>query len=451
MGTYLRITFLGLMLWPIFCVGQTDFLNQFKGTVISELLSFDSVAVSWNIPGNTQIEMNDGLNNLYEQKFHLAIQNFTNVSNSDSSIWVASYYRGVAFKAEGQTSLAIADFQKVVKQNPNFIEGLLELGKAFQLQANFESAQKSFLRAMQLAPLSIRPIYCLAVLYMQKGMFPESISLFSKSLEIDPNFAPSKIKLSILDIQLGRSKEIALTRLNEVIDKAPANKEAIFCRMLINQIYNQAASMNDLNLLIALVPLDNNLKIMRGLMLIQQEKYSDAFADLQKVLQATTIDQDVFRGHQSALDQTIDIQSAGYHLLANIYGLDEVSQERIKKAYCLLLINKYKDAILEIKAVKKHNSYAFCLFLIGIAEEHMGDHQSAMNSYQAAAKLDSDIWDIHKKIAIYQSNLRNWKEAEIEFSKAISINKNIMSLYKLRGVSRFLVQEYQGASEDFTY
>ncbi len=444
------ITWILFLCFSNTCHGQSNFDQYNTMNIVSDLVSFAPVSMTWKLPAQVQVEMNDGLNNLHEEKFEVAIQNFTNVLKSDSSIWTARYYRGVAQKRIGKFTRAIFDLEKVATSNPTFMEGLIELGKAYHLNGDVSQAQKLFIKAKGLAKSSPVPSYQLGVLMMANQNGIEAKKSFEESLAIDSTFTPSKVYLAVLYQQEGQSTKIATTYLSEVIKKDPQNRQALMYRMLINLKENPDTSLQDLNQLIFLMPTDYGLRITRGLILIKQEKYTDAFTDVQKALQATTINQDIFRGHQSKFDQTIDMQSAGYHILSNIYGMDEQSQQRIKKAYCLLLIEKFDEAIAEIRQVKSYKSHAFCLFLVGVAAEYLGDHQLALTSYNSASKLDSDIWDVHKKIAIYESSIQNWKKAEIEFSTALKINQNLKSLYKLRGVARFINENYKGAEEDFT-
>jgi tetratricopeptide (TPR) repeat protein len=444
------ITCLSFLIIPDTCHGQSDFDQYYTMNIVSDLLSFAPVSMTWKLPAQAQVEMNDGLNNLHEEKFDVAIQNFTNVLKSDSSIWSARYYRGVAQKRIGKFTRAIFDLKKVITYNPKFIEGLIELGKAYQLNGNISQARVLFTKAKELAKTSPIPSYQLGILHMGNRNGIEAKKSFEESLAIDSTFTPSKVYLAVLYQQAGQSTKIATTYLSEVIKKDPQNRQALMYRMLINLKENPDTSLQDLNQLLFLMPTDYGLRITRGTLLIKQEKYAEAFSDLQKALQATTINQDIFRGHQSKFDQTFDMQSAGYHILANIYGMDEQNQQRVKKAYCLMLVEKFAEAIEVIREVKNYKSYAFCLFLVGVSAEYMGDHSLALTSYNSASKLDSDIWDVHKKIAIYESSIQNWKKAESEFSIALKINQDLKSLYKLRGVARFLTENYKGAEQDFT-
>ncbi|MBI1768130.1 MAG: tetratricopeptide repeat protein [Bacteroidetes bacterium] len=305
------------------------------------------------------------------------------------------------------------------------------------------------MKAKAIRSLSPIPLYRLGALSIGVNNGDQARKFFLECLKIEPNFALAKVKLALLDMQIDSKNSIRM--LTEVIEKDPRNKEALFYRYILKQSSDATSALDDLNALIALSPIDYRLRVMRGLMLVKQKDYSLAFSDLKKALQATTINQDVFRGHQSALDQTIDIQAAGYYLIAHMYGLQDADIERIKKAYCLLLVNDYEGAINTVHEVRGYKSNAFCFFLIGIAQEHRGNHQSALSSYQSALKLDPQIWEAHKKVAIYNTSVGKWREAEQEFSAAIALNQDFNSLYKLRGVARFLSEDYQGADQDFTH
>ncbi|MCS6974085.1 MAG: tetratricopeptide repeat protein [Cyclobacteriaceae bacterium] len=59
---------------------------------------YEKIPVTWKRTGQIQMYFNEGLNSLDEERYDLAVENFTRVIELDNNNWQAYYYRGVALK-----------------------------------------------------------------------------------------------------------------------------------------------------------------------------------------------------------------------------------------------------------------------------------------------------------------------------------------------------------------
>jgi tetratricopeptide (TPR) repeat protein len=413
-----------------------------------ELIAYVNVPVTWNQTGNIQLELNDGLNNLSKGSFGAAAANFSNVLKLDSTLSYARYYKGAALKSSGELRASLKEFQVLIDDGSGFFEAFLEQGKVNMLLLNFNEGIRLFGVAKRVDPSSPWPDYFLGIMHMMAGDFKNSVPFFEKSLQLDETCFRAKNKLAFAKSRLNE-ETAALRLLNETLQKHSNNTEALTMRAQLTSSKDPMAAILDLNTVVLSAPKDYYSLILRGLIQTKMKNYAPAFSDFRKVLQDNPINEALFKGHETPLDNAFDLQYAGYHLLANMYGFDEENMELIKASYCLLFVKDFYQAIKTIKEVTGYRNHAFCLLLLGLAYEGFGDHENALKTYERTLKIDDKIWNVHMKIAIYRSSQGNWPEAEREFSKAIDIKRDFASLYKLRGVARFELQRYQDAESDF--
>jgi len=70
-------------------------------------------------------------NNKDEKAFRLAMEHFNRAIAIDPRLFAAYNGRGAAYKFKKQLDLAIADWEKTISINPNFIDAYVNLGITF--------------------------------------------------------------------------------------------------------------------------------------------------------------------------------------------------------------------------------------------------------------------------------------------------------------------------------
>lgn len=413
-----------------------------------ELMTYTEINVHWNQAGEIQKELNDGLNNLHEGKFSVAANNFSRVIELDSSLAYARYYKAIALKSFGQPQAALNELKTLVEEGSGFFEAFIEQSKILILIQKLNESKEILKIAKRVQPSSALPDYLQGIVHLCVSDFSGSLPFFQKSLQIDSGFFQAKNKLAFSMYQLNQQKE-ALKLLNDVIRKQNKNIEALAIRGRIYSSHLPGVAILDLNKVLVLSPGDYSSRVLRGVMHTKLKNYPLAFADFQKVLNENPINEGFFKGEETPLDEAFDLQSIGYELMANMYGLPAEDLEKVKTAYCLLFVREFQEARLIMEAVVKKNSQAFCLLLLGLAYERAGDHGNALKTYEKTINLGDATWVAHKKVAIYKSSQGNWLESEKEFSKAIDLKPDFFSLYKLRGITRYMLSRYVGAESDF--
>ncbi len=424
---------------------QTDMLYDREA-----LRNYEEVQLEWTMTSAIQLHLNDALTNLYDKNFHVAIGALDSVISLDNQLWFAYYYRGVGYKLVGNFEEAGKNFKDAIRIKSDNFQPYLEAGKVEQILGNIESAESYYKKARKIdSSISDKVLYLLGNIDLSRGDIIAAKKKFLECTSINPSFHDAILRLGLIEVLKKGDSKAALAHVNKVLDLDSLHRNALHIRAVISNKDNPQQSIKDLNNLIKLDPTNLLYITQRAIISSEMNDFEKAFLDFQKVLQATPVENKNFRGKQTLIDKRIDIQNAGYYVMSQIYGLPEESASKIKKAYCLFLVNKTHLGIQTLKEIKGYQNSSLCLFLLGLGYEHFAQHEVAMKYYEYALAIDSEIQDAHTKLGIYNTNLSKWKASEINFSEAIRINPRALEVYKLRGVARFYLTDFDGAIKDF--
>ena len=84
---------------------------------------------------------------------------------------------------------AIAQYQKALEINPDYMEAHNNLGNAFARLGRFEEAMAQYRKALEIKPDYVEAHYNLGVTFARLGRIDEAIAQYRKALEIKPDYA----------------------------------------------------------------------------------------------------------------------------------------------------------------------------------------------------------------------------------------------------------------------
>lgn len=416
--------------------------------VATDRSDYLEVPIVWKMEGKIQVDLNEGINNLIEEKPFLAIENFSSVIRQDNKIWQAYYYRGICEKQLRKFNEAKEDLNHVKAAGYARYETTLELGKIAFIQRDDLAAHSYFKKAIKISPERAEAYFQIANRDLETGASKRAISNYKEALEHNSSLHLARINLALL-YWVSEEEQTAIDQLNTVLKSDSLNRHALLLRSAFNHDKHRDQSLADLNNLLRVNPTSVPGLLSRGLIHTESENFDRAFPDFQKLVESLDVDYNRFEGKQTTFDKLIDIQNTGTYVVSRVYGLPEKDATLIKKAYCLFLLNRYDKSISTIDESGLANSEALCLFIKAVAYEHMGKHNEAFRYYDLALKLDNDILDAHKKCGIYEQELKQWKESVKEFTEVIRINPEYYAVYKMRGVSHFWLNNFKQSIADY--
>ena len=417
-------------------------------TSSNRLLEYENITVDWKMDGPTQVQFNEGLNNLFENNPTQAELNFSNVIARDSLLWQAYYYRGICYKQLKKRKEARSDLKRAMKQHGPFFEGFIEMGKVERLERNDAEAQKNFNKGARLPPSRAVVYYLQGNLALDMTQRKEALKDYATCLQKDSLFSDARIHLGLIKSAVDGKLEAALPYLDKVLQYDSLNRHALLFRSMLSTDTRQ--KLADLNKAVQVDPANITVRYLRGLAFTQQGNYDRAFPDFNKVIEGTFASDNNFQGRQTWIDKKIDIQNAGSYTVRRVYGLPDKEAEKIKKAFCLLVLGSDAEALATLEQTKLKNYEPLCLFLRGVACEHMGKHIDALQFYNLALARDNEILDAHKKRGIYEQEMKEWDKSIADFTDVLRLNPETFIAYKWRGVSHYNLGKYEKAIADYT-
>jgi tetratricopeptide (TPR) repeat protein len=103
----------------------------------------------------------------------------------------AYFIKGLCFKENGDTGLAISSFRTCIEQDPDYFHAYMQLGDIFSQQHN-PIAIDYYTNAINVNGSQVEAYYGLAYFYQEHGNPEEAIAVYDDLLKVDPRNAPAK-------------------------------------------------------------------------------------------------------------------------------------------------------------------------------------------------------------------------------------------------------------------
>ena len=423
-----------------------DFM-RFLGDDIHE---YDEVEFTWNMKGNIQVALNEGINALREGEISTSLVHLDSAINMDSSLWMSYYYRGIAWHQQDEVDEAMLDLKRCLNLNGRIAEAHLKLGDIYVQVNKFNEATKSYKHCIELNPTFTKGYYKLGNINSFTGQYSTAEQYYKKALQIDSSFSEAYSALGILKFRMNQGNN-ALIFFNKAITIDSMNALAYFWRGLVHANHSKLdLTLKDWNRAISLNP--NNIFFinMRGYLNFELEDYESAFRDFRRVIMSSPIEESGYRYNKTKMDKLIDFQFAVNYVIRNSYGLPSEAKDAIQKACCFLLTDNAPAAMTPLSYAQKIEKAPSIFFMKAVVFEALGNYDSAIMFYSKALELDNDIFDAHKKRAVYRYETKDWKGAYADLKEMLRIQPNSQSTYRLSGLIKSNLKDYGGAILDVT-
>ncbi|HEV8512748.1 MAG TPA: tetratricopeptide repeat protein, partial [Cyclobacteriaceae bacterium] len=329
---------------------QVDMMKYFNPQSYFESLTsnYQKLEFKWTLPGNLQVEMNEGINALDEGNYEMATDHFTNVLKEDSLFGPARYYRGVSYKLTRKFRKAEADFKLVQKILPESPQVLLELGDLYLVGRDSNRASKFYQKANKMDPESIEGQFRMGILSLYQDEKRKAIKYFEACNSLKPDYPDAYLALGAIKLidPNNKTKEEAFDYFTKAIRADSLFTMAYFWRGLAymnsknlvkaEQDWTHAIKLNPSNLLLFQI---------RAYLYMDLKKFDEAFSDFKKVMNSQSVDEDEAQFNATPLDMKIGVQNYITYLTRHGYGLKDETFSTLKKGFCLLLVDKYQESI----------------------------------------------------------------------------------------------------------
>jgi tetratricopeptide (TPR) repeat protein len=432
--------------------GQSSFV-QMMGDMFRPRPAFEhfqSAKFDWNIPGNVQVIMNEGLTYLDNDKPTLAINSFNQVISKEPKFWPAYYYRAICKRLEGKLPPAVLDFQQAAKLESNRAEIYFSLGETYEGLLDFKAADDQYHKAIDISSSFAEAYYGLGNIDFIQGNLRAAAKNYDRCIELNSKFTLAYLMQGFVKLRNGKRTD-AVELINQGLEIDSLQSKFLLLRAMIHMGENKLhAGLKDLDQFVKLNPQNQFFLLLRGFLHLELGDFDRSYNDLRKAVLMGESDKNQYLTGHHQLDKRIDIQTAAEYALRFSYGLNDDALLHFKKGFCYFLTARYNVATDHFSKAAAIEPSATIYYLKAVTFEHAEKHDSAFAYYDKALKLDNEIFDAHKKRGIYRHQLKDWRGAYADFNEMIKQQPEIYGTYRLRGMIKYNMKDYYGALIDFS-
>ena len=177
-----------------------------------------------------------GLQLINEEKYESALAEFAKIIKNDPNNKEAHYYRGLTFLKAEKYSEAVAPFERVLKLDPMYSGARRNLGIVYLNLESNDLAIQELTKSLDQDPQDASAHFYLGRALQQKEQYEESLIHFQIVLSLDPDLE----QIALFQIGLAYSKleqkEDAKLALTMALEKAPESATASVAEDLLNEL-----------------------------------------------------------------------------------------------------------------------------------------------------------------------------------------------------------------------
>ncbi len=346
----------------------------------------------------------------------------------------ATFDHAVEALSAADYSAAEQGFQAVLKQQPNNVGAVGNLGILYARTNRIDKAIAEYQRALRLSPNDEPILLNLGIVYLKEELHSRALPYFQRVLIIDPRNGQARQLLDVCRLYTGQVLP-ALHDLKALAQENPHDQQVLFllgfaylkdgdskaAQTIFHQMFEQAGAARAQFLFgkasyeAALFPQaeESFLEVLRS-----DPQFPGAHLELGKVYISERRTDDAIKQLREALRADASNQEANYFLGS-------------------LLVRENQDeqgiAYLEEAKRLKPDSYAVYLYL-GRAKLHLGRPAEAVALLQKAVELNPDDASAQYTLGRALKSSGQEAAATIAFTRARSINARALSEAAIPGV-----------------
>lgn len=140
-----------------------------------------------------------------EEKYQMAIDEFSKIDKNDSSYYLAQIEMVNTLQAFQKDSLAITICDDIIANNEKYrSNAILFKSNCLDNLNRFDEALENYKKGIKMFPHSYSFIYELGVAYFKKEKYPEAYQMFTKTIKMNPYYAPAHLQLANMAYQQGK-------------------------------------------------------------------------------------------------------------------------------------------------------------------------------------------------------------------------------------------------------
>jgi len=289
----------------------------------------------------------------------------------------------------------------------------------------------------------------LGTLSSSQGKVSEAINHFNHCKKISPKFPNPYLAIAILKLRSNLKASKTAEYFSEAIQVDSSYALAYFWRGLnYMRLKDSTKCLEDWNRAVELQPANSIFTRMRGALHLEMKNYEDAYRDIRKTITSHQVDEKWARFQNTDLDRQIDAQNVINYIARRGQGLASETFLNVKEAFCLMTVSRLEDALKAINNAQKIESSSVVYYVKGMVFEGLHAKDSAFIYYNKVLTLDEGMFDAHKKMALFNYQLGDWKKSYFHLTKMNKIQPGSQVNYRLGALIKIGLKDFYGAIID---
>ncbi len=220
-----------------------------------------------------------------QNKWELALADYNKAIQINPNYVEAYYNRGILYSKQKRRDLALPDYNKVIEVNPDFAQAYKNRGLIYFEQKKLDIALSDYNKAIQVNSNYADAYYNRGNLYQNQKKWDLALADYNKAIQINPNYVDAYISRGNL-YKEQKKWDLALADYNKGIEINPNlaytynNRGAVY-----QQQKKWDLALADYNKAIQINPNYAEAYYNRGLLYHNQKKWDLALADYNKAIQ----------------------------------------------------------------------------------------------------------------------------------------------------------------------
>jgi tetratricopeptide (TPR) repeat protein len=404
-----------------------------------------------------------------------------------------AYARAVEHFQDGRIEAAEQELSEVIRSAPQLPEPYFLLGKVYQLKQQPAKAEEMLRQAVSLKPDFAEAYHSLGVALLAQNKNADAAEAFLTTVRLQPQYAPAHINLASAYLGLNKAKE-AEAEFQKALELAPEDRATAFVTNFnLGLLYYRrgeypsaltrlvaASALDEQNVGVLLPLCDTYFKLHRladasplvqrlsqlaekspdlrlrlGLLLVENERYEEAHAQLAQARQLLPTSFELLQGLGSAeyhLGRFAEAEPDLLHALAlkprpQTYGLlgevylaqnDARAIEALEKCVTLdpaddkgweelsreLARRKEYDHAVEIfkQRVEQNPQNLLARLLLGEAYFNKSSYADALEQFHKALELEHNVARTYYSLGLVYKTMGTTEEAKANFQQALRLN-----------------------------
>ncbi|WP_431293766.1 tetratricopeptide repeat protein [Pedobacter sp. P26] len=371
-------------------------------------------------------------------------------TNRDSNMVKQLFFAGLREKMSENYAVASTNFNKIVGLDPNNHAAYFELANANLRLDKLSEAEQNIKQAIKLNTGNLWYWRLLGEIYKRSNQMPELIEVFNQLIRIDPEndaYYFHKANAQFLANQLDAAKKT----YDEIQVKFGDSRDLTNARKRFQA--NGSATESDIVKLLEGNQADVKNYLYAAGLLLQKGNDPEALKVLTKARQLEPNNfevnlalADIYRKQKN--------DDAAFSSLKLAFQSDEMPlAEKVKIIAALFpklnqpVIAKNVSELSKLVA-EKNPTEAKALVLYGDVLYQQNNLKEALGQYQAALKLNEQIYVVWEQVINIQTLLGNYDDAIKVGDEALTIYPNQASLYYYMAYAMFRTGKYESAQNN---